>query len=299
MVNKKNYFLIILLILSINCSKPEPQKKIEDKVIFEIEGKFYKESDFKTYLNLMKYESIDQKPAILSRILDRFFETAVVSEFARLKGFQLPEEKLLKLDRKKDEREKIIKELNIMYEAFLTDVIKNRLSITKEEVEEYYKTHEEEFKREETVRVYQILVSSESEALEILRILKQSPPQEFEKIARERSISPEGVRGGDMGYFQRGELPLEIENVVFSLKVGELSPVVKSSFGYHIFKVVEKKGARLLPLKDVEKNIAEDISYGKKDMIEKELIEEAKNGVKWRIYYENLSFSYIKGETND
>jgi len=296
---KKILLPILALFIFLQCSKTEPQKKIEDKVIFEIENEIFRQSDFRAYIDMMKYELSEQKPIILSRIFDRFFEVSIVFEYAKSKGFKTPEENLREVEGEKNEKIRRIKEMDILYENFLMEMTKSKVSISKEEIEEYYKTHEEEFKRGESVRVYQILVPSESEALEILSLLKKSPPNQFEKIAKERSISPEGSKGGDMGYFQRGELPLEIEDVVFSLKVGELSPVVKSSFGYHIFKVVEKKGARLLPLKEVEKSIAENLLYQKRDTLEKELINNAKNNLKWKIYFENLPFNYIKGEENE
>lgn len=296
---KKVFFIVLSLLISLNCSKPESQKKMEDKIIFDIEGKTFQHSDFKAYIDLMKYEVSEQKPFILSRIFDRFFEISILNEYAKSKGFGLTEDKLKELQEERDEKVKKIKEMNLIYENYLLEMTKSRVSLTKEEIEEYYKTHEDEFKRSESVRVYQILVSSESEALQILSILKKSPAQEFEKIAREKSISPEASRGGDMGFFQRGELPVEIEDVVFSLKVGELSPVVKSSFGYHIFKVTEKKGAMLLPLKNVEKRIAEILLYKKRDSLEKELIDESKRNLKWKIYFENLPFSYMKGEENE
>ncbi len=296
---KKILLTILILLIFLNCSKPEPQKKEEDKIIFEIEGRIFMQSDFKAYIDSMEYELSEQKPLIFSRIFDRFFETSIVSEYAKSKGVALSEDNLREILGENDERARKIKEIDAIYENYLLQMTKSKISISKEDIEEYYKTHEEEFKRGESVKVFQILVPSESEALEILSILRKSPPLQFEKIARERSISPEGSRGGDMGYFQRGELPVEIEDVVFSLKVGELSPVVKSSFGYHIFKVVEKKGARLLPLKEVEKSIAENLLYQKRDLLEKELIDEAKNNLKWKIYFENLPFDYIKGEQNE
>ncbi len=296
---KKILIAILTFLILLNCSKPEQQKKEEDKVIFEIGSSTFRQSDFKVYIDLRKYELIEDKSSVLSRIFDRFFETSLVCEYAKSKGFALSEENLKEISEEKDEKARKIKEMDAIYENYLLKMTRSRISISKEEIEEYYKSHEEEFKRGESVRVYQILVPSEAEALEILSILKKSPPQQFEKIAREKSISPEGLKGGDMGYFQRGELPIEIEDVVFSLKVGELSPVVKSSFGYHIFKVVEKKGARLLPLNEVERSIAENLLYQKRDLLEKEIIYEAKNNLKWKIYFENLPFNYIKGEQNE
>jgi parvulin-like peptidyl-prolyl isomerase len=64
--------------------------------------------------------------------------------------------------------------------------------------------------------------------------------EEFGKVAQKESISPEAATGGDLGYFSTGVMPEAIDKEVFSLPVGKISGIIKSPYGYHIFKVIEK-----------------------------------------------------------
>lgn len=98
----------------------------------------------------------------------------------------------------------------------------------------------------EEIRASHILVNSSEEAEEIIRLLEQG--EDFEKMARERSIGPTGPAGGDLGWFSRGTMVPEFENAAFSMETGEFSAEpVKTQFGYHIIKVTGKKGGREEP----------------------------------------------------
>jgi parvulin-like peptidyl-prolyl isomerase len=119
-------------------------------------------------------------------------------------------------------------------------LLKNlRISLT--EIKSYYATHESEFAVKERVRVRHIVTDSEEKAKDMrARLLKG---ENFAKLAMDHSISPERARGGDLGYFSRGNLPKIFDDTCFNLKKGEISPVVKSEYGYHIFKLIDKKPA--------------------------------------------------------
>lgn len=82
-----------------------------------------------------------------------------------------------------------------------------------------------------------ILVKTEKEAQNILERLKRE--EKFANIAKEVSLCPSKKRGGDLGTFSRGQMVKEFEKAAFSLQKGEISPVVKTKFGYHIIKVLE------------------------------------------------------------
>lgn len=84
------------------------------------------------------------------------------------------------------------------------------------------------------VRVSHILVEKQSKALEIAKELKNSG--NFADLARKYSTCPSAKRGGDLGFFGRGQMVKEFEQAAFGLKVGETSPPVKTKFGYHIIK---------------------------------------------------------------
>ena len=105
------------------------------------------------------------------------------------------------------------------------------------------------------VRASHILVKDEATANEILAELKEHPDK-FETIAQEKSIdTTTAKKGGDLGMFGQGRMVPDFEKVAFSLKVGELSPVVKTQFGYHIIKVTERKEGERKPFDQVKEQI--------------------------------------------
>ena len=112
-------------------------------------------------------------------------------------------------------------------------------SVTPQEISDYYDKHWKEWSYGEEVRASHILLSSEDQAKSILERLKNG--DDFATLARAHSVAPEAQNGGDMGYVVRGQLPQGLEKPLFDLKQGAVSPVVKTSYGFHIFKVIEKR----------------------------------------------------------
>jgi parvulin-like peptidyl-prolyl isomerase len=84
------------------------------------------------------------------------------------------------------------------------------------------------------IRASHILVEKQSQALKVLEELKAG--SDFKELARKYSTCPSGKRGGDLGQFDRGQMVREFEQAAFALKVGEVSGLVKTKFGYHIIK---------------------------------------------------------------
>ena len=82
-----------------------------------------------------------------------------------------------------------------------------------------------------------ILVKTEQEAKNVLERLNKG--EKFANIAREVSLCPSGKRGGDLGTFGRGKMVKEFENAAFALQKGQVSPITKTKFGYHIIKRLE------------------------------------------------------------
>ena len=87
------------------------------------------------------------------------------------------------------------------------------------------------------VNASHILVRTESEANVILFDLQRGA--DFAKIAKEKSLCPSGKKGGNLGWFGRGQMVKEFENAAFSLKKGEVSKPIKTQFGWHLIKVID------------------------------------------------------------
>jgi parvulin-like peptidyl-prolyl isomerase len=113
---------------------------------------------------------------------------------------------------------------------------------------------------EKKVHVAQIVVREQQKAEAILKRLMKG--EDFAKVAREESIGPEAKAGGDLGFVSQGFMPEEIDAAIFSQQPGEIGPVIRSPFGYHIFKIIEKgkKGSD-----DIEGRVLTDLKKQKEE----------------------------------
>jgi peptidyl-prolyl cis-trans isomerase C len=144
-------------------------------------------------------------------------------------------------------------------------VTKDVTSINETDITDYYAKHTEGFSVPEQIHAFQIVVKTEEEAYKILDQIRQG--KSFEELAKTFSITPEGKDGGNLGYFSKGSMPPAFDNVLFTMPQGKISKVVSSEYGYHIFKVADKKPAYTKELKDVRDSIISLLKREKKDDI--------------------------------
>ncbi len=89
------------------------------------------------------------------------------------------------------------------------------------------------------VKASHILVDSKAEAKQIIDKLKSGA--KFENLAQKHSNCPSGKKGGDLGFFGKGQMVKPFEDAAFKLQKGQVSEPVKTQFGYHIIKVTDTK----------------------------------------------------------
>ena len=87
------------------------------------------------------------------------------------------------------------------------------------------------------VNASHILVKTETEALACLTYIRQG--KSFEELAKEKSLCPSGKKGGNLGWFGRGQMVKEFENAAFSAKKGQIVGPVKTQFGWHLIKIID------------------------------------------------------------
>ena len=107
-------------------------------------------------------------------------------------------------------------------------------------------------------RVRQIVVATKEGAQQLRRLIVNGMP--FSRLAREKSLGPAGAQGGEMGFFEEGQLPESVERVIKRLGENEVSNVVRTSFGFHLFQVTERRSAGLQPLDLVREKIRRALS---------------------------------------
>ena len=127
-------------------------------------------------------------------------------------------------------------------EKLLTVEVHSRVAVTEEQIRQYYEEHAADFNEPEQVHAQQIVVKGLDEAKRVQAQLWQG--KKFPDLARRYSLSPDARVGGDLGFFARGTMPPTFDEVVFKLNVGGTSEVVSTEYGFHLFRVLEKKAGR-------------------------------------------------------
>lgn len=158
---------------------------------------------------------------------------------------------------------KEIVENNLKTQQLYTKVTAE-VKVADEEVQKCYQDHLNEFQLPEEVKASHILVKEEKLAQELRERLEKG--EDFAALAKEYSTD-QGSRenGGQLGYFPAGKMVPEFDQAAFSTPVGQLSPVTKSQFGYHIIKVEDKKPARTQTLEEVKSFLAMQLESQKRD----------------------------------
>jgi peptidyl-prolyl cis-trans isomerase C len=176
---------------------------------------------------------------------------------------------------------------DMMIERLLAREVNRHVSVSAQEVRRYYQANPAEFEKPEQVRARQIVVATEEEAQKILESLRVGNG-DFATTAKQKSTAPEAEKGGDLGYFGKGEMPLEFD-VVFDLAKGALSGVVKSAYGFHIFKLEDRRKAGVLSLEAANKTITEKLFREKADKRYKQWLRELRSRTKFEVNYQALS----------
>ncbi|MBI4227618.1 MAG: peptidylprolyl isomerase [Candidatus Omnitrophica bacterium] len=145
--------------------------------------------------------------------------------------------------------------------------VRSRIAVSPSEITAYYERHLDQFQGAEAVRVSNLLIRvgdgvDDRQAKAKAEALRQAIHNgaDFAETARRESQGPAAAEGGMIGWVERGRLMPEIEQAVFALAPGQLSPVVRSALGYHVFRLEERRAVQTKPLADVQSQIRDALS---------------------------------------
>ncbi|MFH2028153.1 MAG: peptidylprolyl isomerase [Nanoarchaeota archaeon] len=146
---------------------------------------------------------------------------------------------------------------------FLNGTIFSKSAVDEKEAEDYYNSNKDEFMIGDQIRASHILVNTSAEAEEIIKELDEG--KDFAELAKENSIGPTGPNGGDLGYFIKGDMVPEFEDAAFALEnIGEYTDEpVKTQFGYHIIKLIDKKQAKQQSFEEVKEQLMDELQQQK------------------------------------
>ncbi len=126
-------------------------------------------------------------------------------------------------------------------------------TVAPQEVEQYYERHKDKYDYPAQVRASQILTYEEQTATQARQEIRNG--LSFEDAARKYSESEDAANGGDLGFFGRGVMPPEFDDVIFTLKIGDVSEVIRTPYGYQIFTLTGQRDAHTVTFDDAKQQI--------------------------------------------
>ena len=142
------------------------------------------------------------------------------------------------------------------------------INVDAKEVKSYYDTKPDEFVDKEQVRARHILMKTQDEADAVIKSMKgltgEKLKAEFTAQAKSKSTGPSAAKGGDLGYFPRGQMVPSFNDAVFAMKEGTISAEpVQSQFGYHVIYLEDKKTAQKMSFDEVKNFIEQRLKMDK------------------------------------
>jgi len=145
-----------------------------------------------------------------------------------------------------------------------------RINVGKDEEQKFYEQHKSDMERPEAVKLSEILVSTEpagddpqklaaaeAKANDLLKQIRAGAS--FEDIAKKQSQGLSAAEGGELGYFERGKLAKQLEDVTFAMKKDQVSDVIRTKQGFVILKVTDHQSAGIPSFAEIEPRLQEAV----------------------------------------
>ena len=226
-------------------------------------------------------ERVQRLKELQQQVLDQAIAEALITSQAQRLGLSASESEIrAALERMKRENNIISdEELNRQLEEMGTNIselrrdiravilqrkviereVTSKIILTENDVVNYYNNYQENFTKKAEVRIRQLLLLKEGKDEELVRQealttrTSINTTEDFIKVVQSYSGDPDA--DGDLGYFKQGELKKELEEVAFSLEVGQISEVIETREGFYIIQLIDKKPPKVAPLDEVREEI--------------------------------------------
>ncbi len=262
------------------------EKILKNDILLELEKI---EAQFKRF---KQHVTETQKKSMAINIVDNIIRQKLMQKYAKDNSLVVSDEDInkefegsKKRFKSEEDYQNFLKQ-NQLSEEKIKDEIKSRhlnkmviehavlqkIVVSEDSIKKYYDEHPKEFIEPEKIKARHILIkASENDTKEfheeaqkkingILENLKKTKGKDFIEVAMKESESPSKTNGGSLGdWIGRGQLAPGFEKAIFSLKKGDFSDVVKTSFGYHIVKLEDYKEERKLSFDEEKKRVEDKI----------------------------------------
>jgi len=148
-------------------------------------------------------------------------------------------------------------EEELLKEKLIRRAVLSKINVGEKEIEAYYEQHKDEFMSPPQIGIARIAIKKGPDATELVNKIMDElkAGKNFSDLARQYSQTSDGKGGGELGFFKKGELSQEVEDVVWTLDVGQVSEPVEAGDYICIFKVTGKKLSEPKPLESVRSAI--------------------------------------------
>jgi peptidyl-prolyl cis-trans isomerase C len=269
---------------------PEPPKPVPAQlpdVLARVNGEAVDKTEFDRAVGALEARNggpvpAEQRDRILREVLDQIVSYKLLIQESRTRKIaatdaevderikeiqkQFPSEDAFKqmLTSRKTTLEQVRSDISqdITVQKLIANEIADKVAVKPEQVTDFYAKNPDQFKQPERVRASHILImvpkgsdeaaktAARNKAADILKDVKAG--KDFAALAKEHSQDPGSAKnGGDLGFFQQGQMVGPFNDVAFKLAPGSVSDLVETEFGFHIIKVAEKQTARAVPLEEV------------------------------------------------
>jgi peptidyl-prolyl cis-trans isomerase C len=298
--------IALALILASTVVLAEEQKTNSDRVAV-VNGVNIASKDFNQALNYylqmvaQRGQQIpeSQMPEIKNAILENLIITELLFQESKQKGIQVNAEdvtkqlqsikqqvpseaefkKLLGENQITESDLRLQIERDMAIQQLINNEVAQKVMISDEESKTYYDTHPQSFVQPEQVRASHILIKVDADATEAQKTearkkitaiqQKLKKGEDFASLAENYSEDTTSKKGGDLGYFGRGQMVEPFEEAAFSLKPNEISDIVETQYGYHLIKVVDKKPEAKLTYAEVKDRLDQYLKQQKLQSAEK------------------------------
>lgn len=272
---------------------PKPVPAVLPDVIARINGRPVTKAEFEFAVRNLEAQAggpvpAERRDAIYRQVLDQIVGVRLLLQEAEARGIsvpqadvdgriaqirkQFPDEQAFKaaLAQRQSSPEKLVSDIREQLSVMkLVEVaVTPQVVVGDEQLKKYYTDNPERFQQPEAVQVAHVLIRVPEKADAAARRKARAEAEQvraaafrgedFAALARQHSMDQgSAARGGDLGFLARGQSVPAFEEAAFSLKPGQVSQVVETTFGFHVIKAGEHREARKVPLEEVKGEVTD------------------------------------------
>ena len=310
---------IVLACFSLHASASE--KKPTDGKAAVVNGTVIAQEDLDRELSVVQQRLLSEGKVLnesqlletKKRVLEGLINVELLYQEAQMQGAKVSDEAINKqLDTVKsrfpneDEFKSSLTKMNLTEAELITQIKRaltvqqfidkkfvQKVTVSDKETRTYYDSNQAAFKQPEQVKASHILIKVGPQADEPQKVAARKKVEEIQQrvqkgedfavLAKEFSEGPSSAKGGDLGYFRKGQMMKPFEEAAFALKPGEVSDIVETSFGYHLIKLADKKPESTIAYEDIkdkiqaylkQKKVREQVDQYVKDLRGKSKVEQ-------------------------